>query len=102
MQVSIDRLKTLLIKRNEPEQKVLIVYEKNGPIEKPVMKTLVPIIFRSRSLAIGACSEKLYFDFCDYCQNPYHKAELIAVKGNVCLMSCNRTGCSKLFRIDTA
>lgn len=97
----LDRLKTLLIKRNEPEQKVLIVYEQNGPIEKPVMKTLVPIIFRSRSLAIGACSEKLHFNFCDYCRNP--EPELLAVKGTVCLLTCTRKTCSqKLFRIDTA
>jgi hypothetical protein len=98
----LDRLKTLLVKRREPEQKAVTVYDTHKSIDKPIMKAVVPVIFRSRALATGAYSEKLHFDFCDYCQNPYRKAELIAVKGKVCLMRCNRSGCSKLFRIYTA
>jgi hypothetical protein len=98
----LDGLKTLLVKRSEPEQTAVTVYDTQKSIDKPIMNIVVPIIFRSRALAIGAYSEKLHFDFCDYYQKPYRKAELRAVKGKVCLMRCNRSGYSKLFRINTA
>ena len=68
----------------------MVVYDTQKSIDKPIMKAVVPVIFRSRALATGAYSEKLHFVFCDYCQNPYRKAELKAVKGNVCLMSFNK------------
>ena len=81
----LDRLKTLLVRRSEPAHKAVTVYDTQKSIDKPIMKAVVPVIFRSRALATGAYSEKLHFVFCDYCQNPYRKAELIAVKGKVCL-----------------
>jgi hypothetical protein len=95
MLASLEKLKTLLTQEHSEPRSYQV-------IEKPERKLVVPIIYRGRALSVGACSEKLYFSFCGYCQDPFRKAELVAIKGNVCLMSCNRTGCNKLFRIDTA
>jgi len=97
----LDGLKTLLIKRSEPKQRAVIVYDTQKLIDKPIVKVVVPVIFRSRALAIGAYSEKLNFDFCDFCKHP--EPQLLAFKGTVCLLTCTRKTCTpKLFRIDTA
>jgi hypothetical protein len=91
MLTSLNKLKTILTRYNKtPKEKVQVA-------AKPERVAVVPMFARSRPL--GSTSEKLHFHFCKDCPV---EPELLAVRGTVCLLGCEKVGCQKrLFRIET-
>jgi hypothetical protein len=64
---------------------------------EPVFRQVVPAIFRVQRIVTS--HEPLYREFCRDCNA---EPMLLGVKGNLALLDCDRNGCRKLFRINTA
>ena len=63
----------------------------------PERTKVVPLFARPKRL--GSISEKLHFSLCEHCRKT---PMLVAVKGKLCLLSCENRNCSRIFRIDTS